>query len=104
MAVEGSLRPGAQAAHLSLNMKLLGHNPFHSEEESSQWSDVFRNSALSGKIELIEERLPAHRDVAALMARADCGVFPFRAEGWNLDLAEMMAMGKPLLTVRTCGG
>src|SRR3970282_2579163 len=26
MAVEGSLRPGAQAAHLSLNMKLLGHN------------------------------------------------------------------------------
>src|SRR3970040_2334811 len=26
MAVEGSLRPGAQAAHLSLNMKLLGYN------------------------------------------------------------------------------
>src|SRR3990170_5207971 len=26
MAVEGSLRPGAQAAPLSLNMKLLGHN------------------------------------------------------------------------------
>ena len=26
MAVEGTLRPGAQAAQLSLNMKLLGHN------------------------------------------------------------------------------
>jgi len=31
------------------------------------------------------------------MARADCGVFPFRAEGWNLDLAEMMAMGKHVI-------
>jgi glycosyltransferase involved in cell wall biosynthesis len=80
-----------------VRLVLLGHNPFYSEEESRQWTDVFRNSPLGGKIEVIDKRLPTHRDVADLMARADCGVFPFRAEGWNLDLAEMMAMGKHVI-------
>jgi len=36
-------------------------------------------------------------DVAALMASADCGVFPARAEGWNLELVEMLAMAKPVI-------
>ncbi len=76
---------------------LLTPNPFYSEDESREWADVYRGSSLGDKIEVIEERLPTQRDVAALMARADCGVFPFRAEGWNLDLAEMMAMGKNVI-------
>jgi len=80
-----------------VRLVLLGHNPFYTEEESRQWADVFLNSPLGSKIEVIDKRLPAHRDVADLMARADCGVFPFRAEGWNLDLAEMMAMGKHVI-------
>ena len=32
-------------------------------------------------------------DVAALLADCDCGVFPSRAEGWNLGLLECMSMG-----------
>jgi glycosyltransferase involved in cell wall biosynthesis len=28
------------------------------------------------------------------MAQADCGLFPSKAEGWNLPLAEMLAAGK----------
>ena len=27
----------------------------------------------------------------------DCGVFPSRAEGWNLEAIEMLAMGKELI-------
>jgi hypothetical protein len=76
---------------------LLTPNPFHAEGESREWANVYRGSPLGEKIEVIEERLPTQRDVADLMARADCGVFPFRAEGWNLDLAEMMAMGKNVI-------
>jgi glycosyltransferase involved in cell wall biosynthesis len=76
---------------------LLTPNPFYSEGESREWADVYRTSSLGDKIEVIEQRLPTQRDVAALMARADCGVFPYRAEGWNLDLAEMMAMGKNVI-------
>ena len=28
------------------------------------------------------------------MSKVDCGVFPSRAEGWNLEALEMMSMGK----------
>ena len=80
-----------------VRLVLLTPNPFYAEAEAREWADVYRSSALGEKIEVITERLPSQRDVAALMARADCGVFPFRAEGWNLDLAEMMAMGKNVI-------
>ncbi|HUN69444.1 MAG TPA: glycosyltransferase family 4 protein [Burkholderiales bacterium] len=80
-----------------VRLVMLTPNPFHAEGESREWADVYRNSPLGGKIVVIEERLPTQRDVAELMARADCGVFPFRAEGWNLDLAEMLAMGKNVI-------
>jgi len=80
-----------------VRLVLLTPNPFYSAEESRQWADAYRNSPLGEKIQVLEDRLPSQRDVAELMARADCGVFPFRAEGWNLDLAEMMAMGKNVI-------
>ena len=32
------------------------------------------------------------------MKQTDCGVFPARAEGWNLELLEMMCCGKHVIT------
>ena len=32
------------------------------------------------------------------MSQVDCGVFPSRAEGWNLELLEMMSLGKHVIT------
>ena len=32
------------------------------------------------------------------MSKADCGIFPSRAEGWNLDMLEMMALNKSIIT------
>ena len=32
------------------------------------------------------------------MSKTDCGVFPSRGEGWNLELLEMMAAGKHVVT------
>ena len=32
------------------------------------------------------------------MAQVDCGIFPSRAEGWNLELLEMMSCGKSVIT------
>jgi glycosyltransferase involved in cell wall biosynthesis len=43
-------------------------------------------------------RLNTQEEVAQLMSYADCGIFPSRAEGWNLELLEMMAMNKPVIT------
>jgi glycosyltransferase involved in cell wall biosynthesis len=31
------------------------------------------------------------------MSQADCGVFPSKAEGWGLESAEMLAMGKHVI-------
>jgi glycosyltransferase involved in cell wall biosynthesis len=31
------------------------------------------------------------------MAASDCGIFPARAEGWNLELLEMMSCGKTVI-------
>jgi glycosyltransferase involved in cell wall biosynthesis len=80
-----------------VRLVLVTNNPYYSAEESREWADVYRNSALGEKVQVIEERLPTQHDVAGVMAGADCGVFPYRAEGWNLDLAEMMAMGKHVI-------
>jgi glycosyltransferase involved in cell wall biosynthesis len=80
-----------------VRLVLVAHNPFYSADESRQWVDIYRSSPLAEKIQVVEERLPSQREVAKVMASADCGVFPFRAEGWNMDLAEMMAMGKNVI-------
>jgi glycosyltransferase involved in cell wall biosynthesis len=80
-----------------VRLVLLTPNPFYSAEESRDWSEAYIGSPLGARITVIEERLPGQHEVAALIAKADCGVFPFRAEGWNLGLAEMMAMGKSVI-------
>ena len=36
-------------------------------------------------------------DVYNIMRQTDCGVFPARAEGWNLELLEMLACGKSVI-------
>ncbi len=47
---------------------------------------------LARKVQLVP-RVATQRDVAALLAECDCGVFPSRAEGWNLGLLECMSVG-----------
>lgn len=86
------------------NVKLIMncHNPcFQSKEEvkkyNSDWTGIYKKSKMGSKIDIIESRLPTHRDVAELMRSVDCGIFPAKAEGWNLELAEMMAMGKQVI-------
>ena len=44
------------------------------------------------------DRVGTHQEVYNIMSRVDCGVFPSRAEGWNLELLELMACGKHVIT------
>jgi glycosyltransferase involved in cell wall biosynthesis len=69
---------------------------FNGPEESRRWERLYMESSLgrAGKIRVVSGRLPTQRDVASLMAGADCGVFLARGEGFNLELAEMLAMGR----------
>jgi len=64
---------------------------------NDDWAKAYKNSRLGSKIQVIEQRLPSQNEVALLMGQVDCGVFPSRGEGWNLEALEMMAMGKSVI-------
>ena len=68
-----------------------------SDKELFEWHNYYQTGPMKDKIKIIP-RLPTQSDIADKIARADCGVFLSRAEGWNLELLEMMSMNKPVIT------
>lgn len=76
---------------------MINHNPFLSQEDNLKWINLYKNTPLGDKIRIIP-RLPTHNDLAKVISLADCGVFPARAEGWNNEIPEVMAMNKPVIT------
>lgn len=75
---------------------MMCENPFLGEGNAT-WQKLYKESPLGDKIKIIP-RQAHHSDVARLMNMVDCGLFPARAEGWNLELLEMMACGKHVIT------
>ena len=57
---------------------------------------MYTSSRLGDKTFIIP-RQQSQKDVYNIMRETDCGVFPARAEGWNLELLEMMACGKHVI-------
>ena len=96
------------------------------ENESAAWTNMYANSIMREKIKTqwrvsgnvidgfnycwedykeeavknknFREWLPSQEDIAKLLNRADCAIFPSRAEGFNLDMLEAMACGLPVIT------
>lgn len=81
----------------NVRLDMLCYNPVapNAEIYNRDWERSYMNSkmGLAGKIRIVP-RLRSATDVALLVSEADCGVFPSRAEGWNMGLAEMMSAGK----------
>jgi len=67
-------------------------NPFNSPEEDAKWHQLYNHP----KVKLIP-RAETQQEVYNIMSQVDCGVFPSRGEGWNLELLEMMAAGKHVI-------
>lgn len=89
----------------NVHLIMACHNPFpdkNGNEVNTGWERLYKNSRLGRKITVLS-RLQTQKDVAALMKFADCGVFPARAEGWNLELLEMMAVGKDVICTNYSG-
>lgn len=76
---------------------IMPHNPFISEQESKEWEDLYKKSELGDRIKILP-RVKTQEEVYNIMCKSDCGIFPSRAEGWNLELLEMMACGKQVIT------
>jgi glycosyltransferase involved in cell wall biosynthesis len=73
-------------------LKLLSRNPGLSDEANDSWAKLFLDSPIGTKVQIVP-RQATQQQVAALLAECDCGVFPSRAEGWNLGLLECMSLG-----------
>jgi len=73
------------------------HESCFSKEELNQWHNYYLSSKLKSKIKIFP-RIGSQIDVARIMASSNCGLFISRAEGWNLELLEMMSTGKPVIT------
>ena len=86
-------------------VRLLLHawNPFLDDEYNETWVNLFKNTAMGERVLISKGRYETQNPLASLMAQADCGVFLSRAEGWNLGLLEMMALGKPVIATNYSG-
>lgn len=86
----------AFSAEDNVELWMMTHNPFLSPEQSSEWENMYKSSRLGDKIRFIN-RVQTHEEVYNIMESSDCGIFPARAEGWNLELLEMLACGKQII-------
>lgn len=83
------------------------HNPFMRQDVYGklmrEYEGLILRHPLADKIQVTTGRLESQYEVAALMERADCGLFPSRAEGWNLELSEMLSMGRHCIATNYSG-
>jgi glycosyltransferase involved in cell wall biosynthesis len=77
----------------NVELWMMCSNPFNSQEENNRWHQLYNHP----KVKLIP-RMETQQEVYNIMSQVDCGVFPSRGEGWNLELLEMMAAGKHVIT------
>lgn len=68
---------------------MVPNNPFISLLDDRNWKHMYRNK-LGDRVKFFP-RMDSQQDIANIISQCDIGVFPSRAEGWNLDLVEVMA-------------
>jgi glycosyltransferase involved in cell wall biosynthesis len=80
----------------NVELWMITHNPFLNEQQEHEWLSLVNRSKLKNKTKVFP-RLPTQHNLAEAISYADCGLYLSRAEGWNLELLETMAMNKPVI-------
>lgn len=75
---------------------MMPNNVFLNNEEANYWMDKYKKSKLGDKIIFIG-RQKSHSMVYNIMSQVHCGIFPSKAEGWNLEALELLSMGRHLI-------
>ena len=86
-----------------VRLVMLCENPFLSPAQRDQWHSYYKHHPLGDKVEIIPQRFQTQRQVARLFRQCHCGVFPARAEGFNLEAAELLAMGRHVILTNYSG-
>lgn len=76
---------------------MCSNNTHLTKDQEIAWKNKFLFSNMGGKVRFLEP-VALQYDVFKRMAQMDCGVFISRAEGWNLELMEAIALEKPVIT------
>ncbi len=76
----------------NVELWMMTDNPFLTQEEKNSWLSQYD----SKQIKLID-RVQYQHELSNIMKQTYCGVFPSRAEGWNLEALEMMSSGKQVI-------
>jgi glycosyltransferase involved in cell wall biosynthesis len=80
----------------NVELWLCCDNPFLKSEETKKWHNMCNEGHMRNNIRIIPRQQDQHC-LSKIMNKVDCGVFPSRAEGWNLELLEFMSMGKRVI-------
>jgi glycosyltransferase involved in cell wall biosynthesis len=75
---------------------MMPHNFFLTQEETNEWVRSFKNTKLGDKVVFVN-RQKNHSMVYNIMSQIHCGIFPSRAEGWNLEALELLSCGRHLI-------
>jgi glycosyltransferase involved in cell wall biosynthesis len=67
-------------------------NNYSKSDELYQWKTMYNNPRIK-----LFPGFDTQFEIASLIANSNCGIYPSRAEGWNLELLEMMSMNKPVI-------
>lgn len=92
----------------SVRLWMICHNPFFTPELNNgqdlnkEFWDWAHSTPLAHKIDFFN-RVPTQKDLSNIMCEVDCGVFPSKSEGHNLELMEMMSCGKTVICTSYAG-
>lgn len=80
---------------------MLNENPFIGPENEN-WKTQYIASPMGGSIKILP-RVNTQDKLRQWFNKVDFGVFPAHAEGWNLEILELMACGVPSIVTNYSG-
>ena len=82
----------------NVELWMVPANRFLSHEEEKYWLSLYNAPNVR-----ILPRLKTQNELSTIINKSDIGIFPSRAEGWNLGLLEMLACGKRVICTNYSG-
>lgn len=80
---------------------MINDNPFIGSENDS-WKKAYASSKMGAHIKFFP-RFDMHQHLNTVFNQVDCGIFPSHAEGWNLEIPELLACGAHIIATNYSG-
>lgn len=80
----------------NVQLYMCNHNIHLSNDDNKEWERYYESKIPAHQLRFIP-RVKSQEELCNIMNIVDCGIFPSRAEGWNLEAIEMLACGKDVV-------